>query len=86
MDTDTKLKLITELSQRKPGEVFNNLMHLFNNNSLRKCFYELDGKKAVGADGINKKAYGENVEQNLENLLGRMKQMAYRPGGQYDKC
>lgn len=55
-------------------------MHLFNEDSLRECFNELDGKKAVGADGIDKEKYGENLEENLRNLMANMKRMAYRPG------
>ena len=32
------------------------------------CFYELDGRKAVGIDGIDKELYGENLDTNLEGL------------------
>ena len=28
-------------------------MHLFNEDALRECFNELDGKKAVETDGID---------------------------------
>ena len=45
-----------------------------------QCFHELDGKKAVGIDGITKAQYGENLYPNLEDLVDRMKRMAYRPG------
>ena len=55
-------------------------MHLFNEDSLRECFNELDGKKAVGTDGIGKEKYRENLDENLRKLVARMKQMAYRPG------
>ena len=27
-------------------------MHLFNQESLAACFHELDGRKAVGTDGV----------------------------------
>jgi len=55
-------------------------MHHFNEDSLRECFNELDGKKAVGGDGIDKEKYRENLDENLRNLVARMKRMAYRPG------
>ena len=55
-------------------------MHLFNEESLREVFNELDGKKAVGEDGINKEKYRENLDENLKDLIARMKRMAYRPG------
>lgn len=38
------------------------------------------GKKAVGADGISKADYGQRLEDNLQALVARMKQMSYRPG------
>ena len=56
------------------------MIHLFNVDSLRECFNELDGKKAVGADGIGKETYRENLDGNLRDLIARMKRMAYRPG------
>jgi len=54
-------------------------MHLFNKDSLRECYHELDGRKAYGSDGISKEEYGVNLEANLEDLVKRMKRMAYRP-------
>jgi len=55
-------------------------MHLYNGESLTKCFQELDGKKATGSDKVNKEEYGRNLTRNIETLLERMKRMAYRPG------
>ncbi len=77
--TETKLKRIAWLTSRDPQMVFNNLMHLFNIESLSTCFNELDGRKAVGIDGMDKSGYKENLNENLENLIERMKRMAYRP-------
>ena len=78
--TETKLKRIAALSAAKPEMVFTHVVHHFNEEALRACFHELDGKKAKGNDGIDKARYGENLEENLRNLVERMKQMAYRPG------
>ena len=80
ISTETKLKRIAWLSERDPHKVFNNLMHHFNEESLKVCFNELDARKAVGIDGIDKATYKENLEENLRELVARMKQMAYRPG------
>ena len=55
-------------------------MHLFNLESLTNCYHQLEKDKAVGIDGVNKAAYGKNLERNLQGLLERMKAMAYRPG------
>jgi RNA-directed DNA polymerase len=55
-------------------------MHHFNETSLKACFHQLDGKKAVGADGVTKAAYAMHLDDNLTDLVARMKRMAYRPG------
>lgn len=78
--TDTKLKRIAWLSSRDKSKVFNNLMHLFNVESFEMCFNELDGRKAVGIDGVDKEAYGKSLQENLRQLVEKLKRMAYRPG------
>jgi retron-type reverse transcriptase len=55
-------------------------MHHFNETSLKECFQQLDGTKALGADGVSKAAYAQHLEDNLTDLMARMKRMAYRPG------
>ncbi|MBF8264074.1 MAG: RNA-directed polymerase [Parachlamydiales bacterium] len=77
--TKTKLNRITWLSEQDPDKKFECLMHLFNAESLRECFHELDKNKAVGIDGINKTAYAVNLDKNIEELIAKMRNMAYRP-------
>ncbi len=55
-------------------------MHHFNEDSLAVCFHELDGRKAVGIDGMTKSQYGNQLAENLQELMTRMRRMAYRPG------
>jgi RNA-directed DNA polymerase len=55
--TTTKLQRITQLSKREPNRTFNNLMCLFNKEALKECFNMLDGKKAIGIDGVTKSEY-----------------------------
>jgi RNA-directed DNA polymerase len=78
--TKTKLNRIALLSKQDPRRSFESLMHHFNEGSLKECFHELDGKKAVGVDGIDKETYGKDLDQNIPNLISRMKTMSYRPG------
>ncbi len=78
--TTTKLQRIAELSKREPDRTFNNLMCLFNKEALKECFDMLDGEKAIGVDGVTKSEYAVNLEENLEELIQKMKKMAYRPG------
>jgi len=46
---------------------------------LKRCHEKMDGKKAVGIDRVTKEEYGKNLEENLENLVGRLKRKAYKP-------
>lgn len=78
-DTNTKLKRIAGLSSRAPEMKFRQLMHHFNKEALTICYQELDGKKAVGIDGVDKNDYGKCLDGNLENLISRMRKMAYKP-------
>ncbi len=78
--TKTKLERITWLSRRDPIKKFDCLMHLFNMESLTACYHELDGRKAVGSDRVSKEDYGQALSENIERLVPRMKEMAYRPG------
>lgn len=78
--TATKLARIAWLSGRDPVRKFECLMHHYNTESLLACFHELDGKKATGSDRVSKDDYGQSLGENLEGVVERMKQMAYRPG------
>ncbi len=78
--TKTKLNRIALLSRQDPRRSFESLVHHFNEDSLKECFHMLDGKKAVGADGIDKETYGKDLDQNISKLIAQMKAMAYRPG------
>lgn len=78
--TDTSLKRIAGLSAQDPVKQFNCLMQHFNEESLAACYHALDGRKAVGVEGVSKAQYGEHLEENLKDLVSRMKRMAYRPG------
>ena len=77
--TDTKLIKIAKLSNEDSTMEFKWLMPHFNRVSLISCFRELDGKKAVGIDGITKEKYGENLGRNIDELLKKMKSMSYKP-------
>ncbi len=77
--TRTKLDRIAWLSSQDSDKKFDCLMHLFNKESLTSCFHQLDKNKAVGIDGIDKASYGKNLDGNIQGLLKRMKDMAYRP-------
>ena len=78
--TEMKLKRIAALSAANPDMVFTHVIHHINEELLLTCFHELDRRKAIGIDEIDKASYGEKLDENLGNLMDRMKRMAYIPG------
>ena len=76
----TDLTWIGEKARKEPGLVFTSLYHHVTDvDNLRDCYEALDGDKAVGVDGVTKEQYGEDLEENLQDLSGRLKRMGYRP-------
>ena len=76
----TDLKRIGEKATQCPGTVFTSLYHHVTDvDNLRECYEALDGRKAVGVDGVTKEMYGVNLDENLQTLSKRLKAMAYKP-------
>ena len=75
----TTLERISQLSRENPNRVFTSIGHLINKDLLRKCHERMDGNKAVGIDGITKEEYGQNLDENLNGLVERLKRKAYKP-------
>ena len=76
---ETKLARISQMSAENPDIVFTSLYHLINCEMLRDCHNKMDGSKAVGIDGITKEDYEKNLEENLQELVERLKRKAYKP-------
>jgi len=81
METQTpeKLALISERACREPKYQFTCLAHLLDTGFLAKCYYQLGRNRASGIDNVTWEAYGEDLEQNLERLVARMKAKQYKP-------
>ncbi len=77
--TLTKLALISQRAQREPKSQFTSLAHLLDECFLRECYYSLGRDRACGIDGVTWKEYGEHLEENLRNLVARMKAKRYKP-------
>ena len=56
-----------------------NLMYLVNEGTLREEHRKQSEKKATGVDGVKKDDYDEKLDENLKDLIGRMKQFSYKP-------
>ena len=55
------------------------LMSFVNVSTLKESYLKQPKHKAVGIDEVTKEQYGENLEENLSNLIERMKKFSYRP-------
>lgn len=75
----TGIERIARRASSQPGRDFTALMHHYSVDNLRTCFEALDAKKALGVDGVSKAEYGQNLEENLQQLHRRLHQMSYRP-------
>jgi RNA-directed DNA polymerase len=77
-EVSPKLLEVMERAKRSPQMRFFSLAHLIDENALKRAHHRLRKDAAVGVDGITKEQYGEELENNVRDLLGRMKTMRYR--------
>jgi group II intron reverse transcriptase/maturase len=76
---ETKLLRIAEVAKKDPEMKFTSLVHLLNEETLKQCHFELPNNKATGVNQTTKEEYGENLEENISNLVLRMKKNGYKP-------
>jgi len=77
--TLTKLALISRRAREDSAFQFTSLAHLLNAEFLRGCYRSLGKEKACGIDGRSWHDYGENLDDNLVNLVERLKAKKYKP-------
>lgn len=56
-----------------------NLIHFVNKETLKEQHRKQQRNKASGIDKMTKDEYGINLEENIENLIKRMKKFSYKP-------
>jgi RNA-directed DNA polymerase len=54
------------------------LHHIYNPDALREAYFGLKRKAAPGVDGETWQHYGQDLEENIADLSGRLKRGAYR--------
>lgn len=74
-----KLNLISEKAKRDKKLKFTSLIHHINEENLARCYQELKRGKACGIDNVTVEDYGCNLQENIRNLLERLKTKSYRP-------
>ena len=55
------------------------LINRVNEESLKEAHRRQKTGKAVGIDGMTKEEYGRNLDENIKELIGRMKSFKYIP-------
>ncbi|BBB90981.1 MAG TPA: hypothetical protein PKA28_10445 [Methylomusa anaerophila] len=75
----TKLTRIAELAKQRPRVKLQTLIHAIDEESLKAAHSALAADKAVGVDAVTKEEYDEKLQENITELLARMKRQAYKP-------
>lgn len=65
--------------QIEHGYKLQTLMHKVNEETLKEQHRKQQKNKASGIDGITKEEYDKDLDNNLNNLIGRMKTFSYKP-------
>jgi group II intron reverse transcriptase/maturase len=76
---ETKLTRIAELAKQRPRIKLQTLIHAIDEESLKAAHNALAADKAAGVDAVTKEEYGEKLQENIDDLLVRMKRQAYKP-------
>lgn len=74
----TKQERIAALAKQSPLMAFTSLAHLMDIDWLKEAYRRTRKDGAAGVDGVTADEYEQNLEVNLQALLGRVKSGAYR--------
>ncbi len=74
----TFLQGIAKKAQEQPKHRFGNLYELLNEEFLKECWRDIRKDAAYGVDRISAKEYECNLDENIHDLVERLKQKRYR--------
>ena len=77
MDVLTIQQRIAKTAGEKPAESFTSLNHYLDLNWMKEAYHRLRIDSAPGVDGITVTEYGKNLEDNLPDLIDRLKSGRY---------
>lgn len=78
-DLQSALDRVRQAAERERKMQFTTLWHhVYNVDRLREAYLGLKRNAAPGVDRVTWQAYGEQLEENLQDLSGRLKRGAYR--------
>jgi len=73
------ISTIASKAKEDPKCKFTSLAHLLNEEFLKECFRELKRGKSPGTDGVTVGAYEEQLDENIADLVTRLKAKQYKP-------
>src|SRR5919106_6523068 len=74
----TFLQGIAKKAQEQPKHRFGNLYELLNETYLRECWCDIRKDAAYGVDHVSAEAYEQHLEENIHDLVERLKRKRYR--------
>jgi group II intron reverse transcriptase/maturase len=74
----TTLRGIANRAKRDRKAHFGGLYRLLNEETLKWCFYQLRKSAATGVDGVSFDEYEANLDENVADLVERLKKNRYR--------
>ncbi len=77
--TLSKLSSISYCAESDSTFEFTSLAHHLNVEFLKDCYFTLDRNKAVGIDRVSWTEYGEDLDENLERLVLKLKRKSFKP-------
>jgi RNA-directed DNA polymerase len=77
-DMQPTLLGIANRARKEPKARFRDLYRLLNEDNLRQCFHDLRRNAASGVDGMTWGDYGEHLDENLRDLVQRLKGKRYQ--------
>jgi group II intron reverse transcriptase/maturase len=74
----TELNRLSAIAKRDSKAKFTSLAHLLTEEFLKGCYRELNHQAAAGIDQVSYASYGEDLDQNIGDLVKRLKEKRYR--------
>jgi RNA-directed DNA polymerase len=72
------LRGIARKVEQEPAHRFRNLSCCLNEPHLRHAFSKMNKKAASGIDNMTYSDYQKHVDENVEDLIGRLKRQSYK--------
>jgi RNA-directed DNA polymerase len=78
-DTFVKLAFISKRAREEPECQFTSLAYLLNEGYLKACYMKLGKDRVCGIDNVTWREYGQKLDENLTDLVTRLKAKRYKP-------